>query len=136
MIYITKVFAFICRYRTSNKSTLKLHIRSRHTGEKPYACKFDKCNYRTADHNSFRRHKLRHSGGHKYKCPYEQCNYTSIQSSTYKMHLKNKHPDVSNADGLVLKCSNCSFKKETFFVLLAYCVLCATNMNSWYLLTE
>ena len=26
------------------------------------------------------------------------------------MHLKNKHPDVSNADGLVLKCSTCSFK--------------------------
>ena len=26
------------------------------------------------------------------------------------MHLKNKHPDVSNADGLVLKCSKCSFK--------------------------
>ena len=101
---------YICRYQTSNKSTLKLHIRSRHTGEKPYVCKFDKCNYRTADHNSFRRHKLRHSGGHKYKCPYEQCNYTSIQSSTYKMHLKNKHPDVSNADGLVLKCFDCSFK--------------------------
>ena len=26
------------------------------------------------------------------------------------MHLKNKHPDVSNKDGLVLKCSSCSFK--------------------------
>lgn len=26
------------------------------------------------------------------------------------MHLKNKHPDVSHADGLVLKCSKCSFK--------------------------
>ena len=26
------------------------------------------------------------------------------------MHLKNKHPDVSNADGLVHKCSKCSFK--------------------------
>ena len=85
-------------------------MRSKHTGEKPYICKFDNCTYRTADHNSFRRHKLRHSGGHKYKCPYDHCHYTSIQSSTYKMHLKNKHPDVSNADGLVLKCSQCSFK--------------------------
>ena len=85
-------------------------MRSKHTGEKPYICKFDNCTYRTADHNSFRRHKLRHSGGHKYKCPYDHCHYTSIQSSTYKMHLKNKHPELSHADGLVLKCSQCSFK--------------------------
>ena len=26
------------------------------------------------------------------------------------MHLKNKHPDVSNEDGLVLKCVDCSYK--------------------------
>ena len=87
-----------------------MHIRSRHTLEKPYVCTFENCSYRTADHNSFRRHNLRHSGGHKYKCPYDDCDYTSIQSSTYKMHLKNKHPDASNTDGLVHKCSKCSFK--------------------------
>ena len=26
------------------------------------------------------------------------------------MHLKNKHPDASHADGLVIKCTKCSFK--------------------------
>ena len=26
------------------------------------------------------------------------------------MHLKNKHPEISSADGLVLKCSKCNFK--------------------------
>ncbi len=49
----------------SNSSTLRLHVRSLHTGEKPYSC--DSCDYRTADHNCLRRHKMRHSGEKPYK---------------------------------------------------------------------
>nr|CAD7439089.1 unnamed protein product [Timema bartmani] len=65
-------------------------------GEKPFQC--EECEYRTADHNSLRRHKMRHSGDKPYKCPH--CAYACIQANTYKAHLKSKHPGTHHSTRL------------------------------------
>ncbi|CAG2054988.1 unnamed protein product [Timema podura] len=85
-------------------------------GEKPFQC--EECEYRTADHNSLRRHKMRHSGDKPYKCPH--CAYACIQANTYKAHLKSKHPGLESS--LMFSCWMCSFrsvKKENYLAHVA-----------------
>ena len=65
------------------------------------------CNYKTGDHNTYRRHRMRHTGQRQYKCPF--CSYESIQSSTYKSHLKKKH-DPADVAKVLFNCKSCKFE--------------------------
>ena len=49
----------ICNYHTSAKALLDTHRRL-HTNEKPYACNFRSCNYRTSNRGNFTQHCQRH----------------------------------------------------------------------------
>lgn len=85
-------------------------------GDKPYAC--DQCEYRSGDHNAFRRHKKTHSKESVYKCKY--CPYTAIQSTRYATHVLATHPERAADD--VHCCPHCAFKtvsKDKFAAHLA-----------------
>ncbi|VVD00122.1 unnamed protein product [Leptidea sinapis] len=100
----------LCGYKTYKRHRLfQIHMKCHkathnHTCDKPYAC--EQCNYRTSDHNAYRRHNKIHSKDGVYKCKY--CPYTAIQSTVLTSHIISKHPNISSND--IHCCPYCPFK--------------------------
>ncbi|XP_060834849.1 zinc finger Y-chromosomal protein 1-like isoform X3 [Rhopalosiphum padi] len=94
----------VCNHGSATKYMMQVHMRQ-HTGEKPFKCDAQDCNFKTGDHNSLRRHKLRHSEERPYKCTH--CDYKCIQVTALKSHITNNHRD--KMDNSYYSCNRCTF---------------------------
>lgn len=69
----------------------------RHTGEKPYICKFQNCGKRFAVQSTLAVHERTHTGFKPYKCSYSGCTYSGNDRSKLVLHLRKTHGiDVNN----------------------------------------
>ena len=79
-----------CTHTSGDRSQLKYHIRSSHTGERPFSC--DHCESKFFQASDCKRHMATHQKEKKsYKCPFTNiCNYTADNSEHLKRHIR-KH---------------------------------------------
>lgn len=88
---------WFCSYATIQSSGLKIHIR-RHTGEKPYVCKYANCGKRFTVLNSLVVHERTHTGCKPYKCSFaNSCNYSSSDRCNLVYHMRTSHQIDLNA---------------------------------------
>ncbi|RXG68529.1 Protein krueppel [Armadillidium vulgare] len=76
-----------CEYKSTTPHNIKIHIRIRHTGEKPYACPH--CCKRFTNNSTLSVHLRTHTGEKPYSCSF--CSQKFTQSSSLKTHLKMIH---------------------------------------------
>ncbi|XP_021963367.1 histone H4 transcription factor [Folsomia candida] len=79
-----------CEMSCSSPSALNLHMRYKHSDEKPYACQH--CAYTCKSYNDLNRHTKIH-GGLSYECDEEGCNFNCKSMSSLKTHWLKQHGD-------------------------------------------
>lgn len=74
----------------------------RHTGEKPYVCKYSGCDKRFAVLNTLVVHERTHTGYKPYKCSFSNtCNYSSSDRCKLISHMRRSHQlDLDDATKL------------------------------------
>jgi uncharacterized Zn-finger protein len=70
----------------------------KHSGEKPFACDFEGCIYRTNVLSSLKVHKRTHSGEKPFACDVEGCTYSTYQLGNLKSHKVSKHFKVGGEE--------------------------------------
>jgi hypothetical protein len=59
-----------------------------HTGEKPYECDFEGCDYKCTTSGALILHKRTHTGEKPYECDFEGCDYKFTTSGSLTSHKK------------------------------------------------
>ncbi|XP_014674356.1 PREDICTED: histone H4 transcription factor-like isoform X2 [Priapulus caudatus] len=74
-------------------TTLRLHIKYRHTDHKPFACIY--CEHCCKSSADLRRHMETHNEGNNYRCDVQDCNYSCRSLQTLNNHNRVKHEGIT-----------------------------------------
>ena len=86
------------------------------TGDKPYKCTYEGCDYRCTRNNALTIHIRTHTGEKPYKCTYEGCDYACTNSSALTIHKRNhtgKKPYKCTYEGCDYACVSALSKVHT-----------------------
>ncbi|KAL0993778.1 hypothetical protein UPYG_G00113830 [Umbra pygmaea] len=79
----------LCDMTCPSPSSLRNHIKFRHSNEKPYSCEY--CEYSCKNLIDLRKHLDTHSAEPAYRCDYTNCDYTTRSLHSIKNHYKKSH---------------------------------------------
>ncbi|XP_033834801.1 histone H4 transcription factor [Periophthalmus magnuspinnatus] len=79
----------LCDMTCPTPSSLRNHIKYRHSTEKPYSCEY--CEYSCKNQVDLRKHLDSHSSEPAFHCDVSGCDFTSRSLSTMKIHHKKEH---------------------------------------------
>lgn len=79
----------LCDMTCPSPSSLRNHIKFRHSNEKPYSC--DYCEYSCKNLVDLRKHLDTHSSESAFHCDVPGCGFTSRAACTMKIHHKREH---------------------------------------------
>ncbi|XP_063439837.1 histone H4 transcription factor-like [Mytilus trossulus] len=81
-----------CEMTCPTPSSLKSHLRYRHTNEKPFKC--DHCDYRAKTFSDLRKHAETHTEA-PFTCHFATCKYVTRSFASLTNHFKRKHQEVA-----------------------------------------
>lgn len=79
----------LCDMTCPTPSSLRNHVKYRHSTEKPYSCEY--CEYSCKNQVDLRKHLDSHSSEPAFHCDIPGCGFTSRSLSTIKIHHKREH---------------------------------------------
>ncbi|XP_055798937.1 histone H4 transcription factor [Salvelinus fontinalis] len=79
----------LCDMTCPSPSSLRNHIKFRHSNEKPYSCEY--CEYSCKNLIDLRKHLDTHSTEPAYRCDFSNCDYTTRSLHSIKNHYKKVH---------------------------------------------
>lgn len=79
----------LCDMTCPTPSSLRTHVKYRHSTEKPYSCEY--CEYSCKNQVDLRKHLDSHSSEPAFHCDVPGCDFTSRSLSTIKVHDKREH---------------------------------------------
>ena len=81
---------FVCEH-CSRPFATKSHLASHtltHTGEKPFACDFEGCDYRCSQACNLKTHKRTHTGEKPFACDFEGCDFRCSDTRNLEAHRR------------------------------------------------
>nr|XP_002121903.3 histone H4 transcription factor [Ciona intestinalis] len=101
-----------CEMTCPNPSSLKHHIRYKHSDERPYACSY--CPYKSKEPYDLQVHATFHRNDLLYKCHVKDCDYVVRSLQNLRYHYRTKHTDGKSK---CYACHLCDNRQNTGFNL-------------------
>lgn len=80
-----------CKFEAPYSYLLKEHKNS-HTGNRPYPCTYEECDYSGKSPSSLYKHvRVVHKKDKSQVCPYEECDFSATYPSELKGHISSVH---------------------------------------------
>ncbi|XP_008331190.1 histone H4 transcription factor [Cynoglossus semilaevis] len=95
----------LCDMTCPTPSSIRNHIKFRHSNEKPYSCEF--CEYSCKNLVDLRKHLDSHSSNPTFHCDFPGCTFASRTLSTMKIHHKRQHERDFTAQYKCHVCGQC-----------------------------
>ncbi|PWA23239.1 hypothetical protein CCH79_00001978 [Gambusia affinis] len=106
----------LCDMTCPSPSSLRSHIKFRHSNEKPYSCEY--CEYSCKNLIDLRKHLDTHSSDPAFRCDVPGCSFTSRTPGTMKIHHQKEHEGTFTARYKCHVCGQCFTRGNSLTVHL------------------
>lgn len=106
----------LCDMTCPSPSSLRSHIKFRHSNERPYSCEY--CEYSCKNLIDLRKHLETHSSDPAYRCDVPGCSFTSRALGTMRIHHQKEHEGTFIARYKCHVCGQCFTRGNSLTVHL------------------
>ncbi|XP_037543487.1 histone H4 transcription factor [Nematolebias whitei] len=106
----------LCDMTCPSPSSLRSHIKFRHSNEKPYSCEY--CEYSCKNLIDLRKHLDTHSSDPAFRCDVPGCSFSCRTPSTMKIHQQKEHEKSFTARYKCHVCGQCFTRGDSLTIHL------------------